>query len=127
MRDVLRRLRAVLTPQVLALLAAALALLVLTGMRSENAGGTTQLERRVAKTLSAVEGAGRVRVVISTRQTQTSSALSGGSAQEIPSGAIAVAEGASDPLVNMRLTQALCALLGLPSSAVTVISGMGGE
>ena len=88
----------------------------------------TALERRIGDTLSDVQGAGRVRVVILTRQVQQGqTGLSGADMQEMPSGAVAVAEGANDPLVNMRLTQALCSLLGLPATAVTVMSGTGGN
>jgi len=47
----------------------------------------------------------------------------GGETQAIPSGAVAVAQGADDPFVCAQLTQALCALLGLPASSVSVISG----
>ncbi len=36
---------------------------------------------------------------------------------------MAVAQGADDPLVRMQLEQALCALLGLPNSAVSVVTG----
>ncbi len=46
-----------------------------------------------------------------------------GRAAEIPCGAMAVAQGADDPLVRMQLEQALCALLGLPISAVSVVTG----
>ena len=40
--------------------------------------------------------------------------------------AYAAAGGADDPLVRMQLTQALCALLGLQASAVSVVSASGG-
>ena len=40
-------------------------------------------------------------------------------------GAVAVAQGADDPLVCLELQQALCALLGLPASAVSVVTGGG--
>ena len=134
MRDVLGRLRAALTPQVVLLLAGALLLFAGFGAASGGGGGggggMTALERRISRTLSGVEGAGEVRVVILCRQARqgAQSVLSGGTqAQETPSGAIAVAQGAGDPLVNLRLTQALCSLLGLPASAVTVMGGSGGE
>ena len=130
MRDVLGRLRAALTPQAALLLAGALLLFAGFGAASGGgSGGMTDLERRISRTLSGVEGAGEVRVVILTRQTKqgTQSVLSGTRAAEQPSGAIAVAQGASDPLVNLRLTQALCSLLGLPASAVSVMGGSGGE
>ncbi len=123
--DVLRRLRAALTPQALL----ALALLALLGAAAGASGGgqETALERRIARALSAVEGAGEVRVVIMTRAETESAPLSGSASREIPCGAVAVARGAGDPLVNLRLTQALCSLLGLPASAVSVLGGAGGR
>ena len=130
MRDVLGRLRAALTPQAVLLLAGTLLLLAGLGVSSSRGGQSmTELERRISRTLSGGEGAGEVRVVILTRQTQqgTQSVLSGTQTQQQPSGAIAVAQGAGDPLVNLRLTQALCSLLGLPASAVSVMGGSGGE
>ena len=129
MREVWRRLRAALTPQVLLLLAAGMILLAGIGVSSDRGSSRmTALERRIGDTLSEVQGAGRVRVVILTRQVQQGqTGLSGADMQEMPRGAVAVAEGANDPLVNMRLTQALCSLLGLPATAVTVMSGTGGN
>ena len=74
-----------------------------------------------------MEGAGKVEVAIMTRKSkaQSQGLLSGknGDGAEIPCGAIAVAQGADDPLVRMQLEQALCALLGLPISAVSVVTG----
>lgn len=128
MRDVLRRLRAAITPQALLLVVLSLLMIAFFGTRGGKSTGTTALERRIADTLSGVDGAGRVRVVIKTRKVQqAATGFSAAEAQEVPSGVVAVAEGASDPLVNMRLTQALCSLLGLPASAVSVMSGTGGE
>lgn len=125
MRDALDRLRAALTPQALLLAAAALLLAAGLGLFGGSREETTALERRISKTLSGVEGAGSVRVVILTRrqQSQQTAAFSGDSLQEAPCGAVAVAQGAGDPLVNLRLTQALCSLLGLPASAVCVMTG----
>lgn len=132
MPDVLGRLRAALTPKALLALLMGIAALALFSAGRGGAGGETALEARAGRALSGVEGAGRVRVVIATRRVSARaelsgfSGLSGAEAEEIPSGAVAVAEGADDPLVNARLTQALCSLLGLPASAVTVMSGTGG-
>lgn len=125
----LGRLRAALTPQALLAVVAALMLAAAFGLLAPSDGGTTDLERRIGRTLSEVEGAGSVRVVILTRREQTGQgSFSGGAqAQDVPSGAVAVAQGAGDPLVNLRLTQALCSLLGLPASAVSVMSGTGGD
>lgn len=119
MREILSRLRAALTPQVLALFAALMLLLV--SLHSEDA---QPLETRVAKTLSMVEGAGRVEVTIRMKEIQASSGLLGsGQAESMPCGAVAVAQGADDPLVAMQLQEALCALLGLPAASVSVITG----
>lgn len=126
MRDAMARLRAALTPRVLFALGAAL---LIAWMLKSNGGtdGHTALERRAAQTLSAVAGAGAVRVVITTRAVRegTGQGIGLSSAQEveIPVGAIAVAQGASDPLVRMELESALCALLGLPREAVNVMAG----
>ena len=69
-------------------------------------------------------------VVIRTRETSgggSTGLFSSDAAKEtVPCGAVAVAEGADDPLVRMQLTQALCALLGLQASAVSVVSASGG-
>ena len=122
------RLRAALAlPGAKAMLLALLLLLLAAGMR----GGTeTSLETRIARTLSAMEGAGEVSVVIRTRggtDGGSGSLLRTDNASEaVPCGAVAVAQGADDPLVRMQLTQALCALLGLQASAVSVVSASGG-
>ena len=123
----LGRLRAALTPQALAALLAALALVALSGVLGRTGGES--LETRAARTLSQMEGAGRVQVVIYTRAKETASGAfssSGAQTGEVPCGAVAVAHGADDPLVRMQLEQALCALLGLPASAVSVVTGTGG-
>ena len=120
MRNLLARLRAALTPQALCLLL--LALLLLGGTRLWGDSAQTALEKRVSRVLSGVAGAGRVDVVIKTRR-ERGSALSSSGQEETPVGAVAVAQGADDPLVCMELQQALCALLGLPASAVSVVTG----
>ena len=128
MKQLADRLRAALAlPGAKSLLLALLLLLLAAGMR----GGTeTSLETRIARTLSAMEGAGEVSVVIRTRgETDggSGSLLSpSATAEAVPCGAVAVAQGADDPLVRLQLTQALCALLGLQASAVSVVSASGG-
>ena len=127
MKGMLGRLRAALTPQALLALLAALALIAFSGVL-ERSGGEN-LEARVSRTLSQLAGAGRVQVVIYTRAREAASGTfspSGAQAEELPCGAVAVAQGADDPLVRMQLEQALCALLGLPASAVSVVTGTGG-
>lgn len=83
----------------------------------------TQLETRISQALSQTEGAGNVRVVIRTvKPAQQSKAMTGYNTQdEIPCGAVAVVQGGSDPLVRLKLTNALCALLGLHASQVEIV------
>lgn len=122
LKDVLSRLRAVLTPQAVVLLAAALLLCWLAAASQRT--GASPLETRLARTLSCMEGAGRVEVTIRTREVASSGGAFGASASEsVPCGAVVVAQGAQDPLVKMELRQAVCALLGLPASSVSVVTG----
>ncbi len=86
--------------------------------------GASPLETRLARTLSCMEGAGRVEVTIRTREVASSGGVFGTSVSEsVPCGAVVVAQGAQDPLVKMELRQAVCALLGLPASSVSVVTG----
>ena len=122
MKDVLSRLRAALTPQAVVLLAAALLLCWLAAASQRT--GASPLETRLARTLSCMEGAGRVEVTIRTREVASSGGVFGTSVSEsVPCGAVVVAQGAQDPLVEMELRQAVCALLGLPASSVSVVTG----
>ena len=91
----------------------------------EEADGADRLEKQASAVLSRMEGAGRVEVTIMTRKAQTGGTglMKGETGGEVPCGAMAVAQGADDPLVRMQLEQALCALLGLPNSAVSVVTG----
>ena len=122
LKDVLSRLRAALTPQAVVLLAAALLLCWLAAASQRT--GALPLETRLARTLSCMEGAGRVEVTIRTREGASSGGVFGTSVSEsVPCGAVVVAQGAQDPLVEMELRQAVCALLGLPASSVSVVTG----
>ena len=86
----------------------------------------TALEARTARTLSGVAGAGKVEVTIRTREVAVSSgALGSAQTQQVPCGAVAVAQGADDPQVAMALREALCALLGLPAASVSIVTGGG--
>lgn len=125
MADWFRRIKAALTPQVLLLLLLAFSMIGYCTLREET-GGADRLEKQASAVLSRMEGAGRVEVTIMTRKAQTGGtgllkSETGG--EEVPCGAMAVAQGADDPLVRMQLEQALCALLGLPNSAVSVVTG----
>ena len=122
LKDVLSRLRAALTPQAVVLLAAALLLCWLAAASQRT--GALPLETRLARTLSCMEGAGRVEVTIRTREVASSGGAFGAYVSEsVPCGAVVVAQGAQDPLVEMELRQAVCALLGLPASSVSVVTG----
>lgn len=122
MRAFFDRLRAVLTPQAMLLLA--VMLLLAAGMSSAYFPEETSLEARISRTLSAMHGAGKVEVTIREREISVSGgAFAQKSTQRIPCGAIAVTTGADDPVVEMQLRSALCALLGLPPSSVSVIAG----
>ena len=119
MRDAISRLRAVLTPQTLLIL---LALVLLTGTLSfRDEQQASPLEKRIARALSAMEGAGEVHVVIKTSARQGT--LGGAQGSEMVCGAVAVAQGAHDPLVRLELQEALCALLDLPAQRVSVVVG----
>lgn len=95
MADWIRRLKAALTPQLVLLLLAALALIGYCTLRDQTGDETTRLEKQASAVLSRMEGAGRVEVTIMTRKTQmgNSGLLSGKTdeAAEIPCGAVAVA------------------------------------
>ncbi|MBR5302623.1 MAG: hypothetical protein IKU38_07290 [Clostridia bacterium] len=120
MQEICSRLRAALTPPVLGVAAA----LMLAALALAGGSRADSLESRISRTLSAVDGAGRVSVTIAMRETGISSGIMGTKqAQSVPCGAVAVAQGADDPLVAMTLQEALCALLGLPPSSVSVMTG----
>lgn len=121
MREILSRLRAALTPQAAALFAL---LALIAWYLSSDAGHAQSLEERIAHTLCSVEGAGKVEVTIRMKEIDSlGGAFGTQKTQSVPCGAVAVAQGADDPLVAIALREALCALLGLPSSSVSVITG----
>lgn len=96
----------------------ALALLALS-LAGGGQGGMTELESRLSATLSQVEGAGSVRVMV---LTQDDVLGSGGEDGEV-SGVIIVASGAYDLGVQLRLRRAATALFALPEGRVEVFSG----
>ena len=118
MRDILSRLRASLSPQALLILAV---IFMLLGVIARDSG-SQDLEQRIARTLSQVDGAGNVEVTIRMQESAEASGVMKRE-QSVPCGVVAVAQGADDPLVAMQLGDALCALLGLAPNAVSVIAG----
>ena len=123
MREMAARLRAAITPQAMLALAAAVLLLVTAFSSSGAANNASRLEKQTARVLSAVDGAGKVSVAIRMQMSAGSSSMRADQAECYPAGAIAVAQGADDPVVRIELQQALCALLALPASAVSVVTG----
>ena len=117
MRDVLSRLRAARIPQAAMIFAALMLIYWLSGAEADSA-----LERRISQTLSRVEGAGRVEVTIAM---QTAGApqrtLGADRGEQTPCGAVAVAQGADDPLVKLAITEAVSKVTGLRSDKISVI------
>ena len=99
-------------------LSAALAVFALAMMFGENVSQSTasQEERRMAEVLSAMAGAGKVEVALFyAGEAERSYAAA-------PTGAVIVAEGASDMGVRLSLIRAARTLLGLPEDAVDVFA-----
>lgn len=125
------------------------------GARTQTDGETggiswTDLEERLEKVLSQVEGAGEVRVVLTLKEgprqvlaqegkvgenshetTTVLASQSGGTREPVkvqelgPSyqGALIVAQGADDPGVRLALNQAVSALTGLGADKITICKG----
>jgi len=103
---------------------AGLAIAVLLMARpAGDAGGATDLEARLARALSSIDGAGRVQVVINQEDVI---AAFGQSAQPRIIGVLVVAEGADDLKVALELMRAVQALTGAERTAIEVMK-MGKE
>lgn len=90
-------------------------LLCLTTSSTPDASSTTA-ELRLARVLSAMEGAGSVEVAIYYAPENAA----------LPCGAVIVADGAGDIAVRLRLTRAVSTLLGIGSNRVEVFQRKGG-
>ena len=97
-------------------LAAAAALCLLLGLGGSAPAGQTDEEARLARVLSAMEGAGQVEV-----------AVFYGVEDAAPCGAVIVAEGADSVTVRLQLTRAVCTLLGLEAEQVDIFKLGGGS
>lgn len=84
------------------LLCAALCLLL-----GASGSGSASEEDRISRVLSGMAGAGSVEVVVY-------------KTDDMPSGAVIIAEGAGDVSVRLRLAGALSALLGLDADSIAV-------
>ena len=107
-----------------ALAALCILVLALGGRKTETSAPSTELEARLERVLSAIEGAGRVRVMIAAPQ-QTASAFAP-AATALASGVLIVCEGADDLRVRLSIEQAAQALLGVESGRIQVIKMEGG-
>lgn len=96
-------------------LGACVVLCLLLGAAQPTSATQTQQEARLARVLSAMEGAGNVEVAVF-YQEETA----------IPCGAVIVAQGADDVAVRLSITRAVCTLLGLESTQVDVFK-LGGN
>ena len=97
-------------------LAAAAALCLLLGLGGSAPAGQTDEEARLARVLSAMEGAGQVEVEVFY-----------GAEDAAPCGAVVVAEGADSVAVRLQLTRAVCTLLGLEAEQVDIFKLGGGS
>lgn len=124
-RTLLARLRGVRGGEWLAA-AVALALLgivLMNGGLRPSADVRTDLEKRLEGVLSQVEGAGRVRVLVSQRQESVTGVFSAReeSAEPEIQGVLVVADGAGDLRVRLALTQAVRALLRVEAANIEIV------
>ncbi|MBR6809101.1 MAG: hypothetical protein IKM64_02370 [Clostridia bacterium] len=83
---------------------------------AESAGGMTDAEKRISRTLSMIKGAGKCSVSIWYQQ--ENSPFSSDTGQ--PSGVLILSPGARDMTVRLQLTQAASTLLGIEESRVAI-------
>ena len=91
-------------------LAAAVAACLLLGMAESASPVRTEEEARLARVLSAMEGAGQVEVAVFYDDSESA----------VPCGVVVVADGAQDVAVRLQLTRAVETLLGIEASQVDV-------
>lgn len=110
---------------VLLLAVAALLYMNAAGAEKGQVAGT-ELELRMARVLSQVQGAGEVRVLL--RERESAAAMAQQGETQLADGAVIVAEGAGDIKVQLALQRAAKALLGVPLERIEVLQmdGRGG-
>ena len=84
-------------------------------------GMAAELEARLERVLGAVEGAGRVRVMIREEAPQTAMPAFAPAEAFTPGGVVVVAEGADDLTVCFALSRAVQALLGVDPARIEII------
>ena len=102
------------------LLAVAAALILLLTSRSAQEGQQTALEARMEAVLSAVRGAGRVRVLVTAGEGDSQAFAQQAQAGTVQ-GVVIVAEGADDVRVALELSGAAQALLGVDAERIQVL------
>lgn len=116
LREALDRLRgARYIEWILLAMAAAAAVLLLTGSPRGGEAGRTELEARMESVLSCVHGAGKVRVLVHSGETTAAFA------QAAEPGVVVVAEGAEDIRVALELERAVRALLGVSAGQIEIL------
>ncbi len=83
---------------------------LLLGQGSTAAASSTAEEARLARVLSAMQGAGRVDVAVFYEDAENA----------VPCGAVVVADGAGDAAVQLRLARAVMTLLPLKADQIEV-------
>lgn len=106
--------------------AVAAALILLLASRYETGGDRTALETRMEAVLSAVKGAGRVRVLVSS-DGAADQAFSSSDGDESAKGVVIVADGADDLRVALELSAAAQALLGVDAEKIQVLKMEDGQ
>lgn len=92
-------------------LAAVVAACLMLGAAGSVPSDCTQEEARLARVLSAMEGAGRVEVAVFYEDAE---------AESVPCGVVVVAQGAQDMAVRLRLARAVSTLTGVEASRVEI-------
>ncbi len=103
----------------IAVVAVASAILIILAGQAEPAGDRTALEARMEAVLSAIRGAGRVRVLVS--EDESAQAFASADAPKAARGVVIVADGADDLRVALELSAAAQALLGVEADKIQVL------
>lgn len=84
-----------------------------------------ELETRLKRVLSQMEGVGEVEVMITTQSEKTS--VFGEENNQEVSGVVVVAEGADNPNVNSQITEAVKALFSIDVHKISIVKMRSGE
>ena len=115
--------KAACAPSLLLTILIAICLILCNGAQSRVDSEMTRLEISTSEIIGSIDGVEEAKVIIRTRtiQNQLETILGRSKTEEIPCGALAAIKGEDNPVIQMRITQALCAVLGLQQSEVDVI------